>query len=242
VRARRILIRILILAALFTAGVFAFNFVIMPMLVHQSGAVIVPDLRNSSEAQATQTLSRLGLKLRVMRSEHTSQVPEGFVISQNPRANDNLKPGRTVNVVTSLGPEMHRVPDLKDMSLRQGRSLLEQAGLTLGRVSRVTREGTDREHIVATSPPVGDEVLDGEAVEVVLAVAGGGRTYMMPDLSGEDLLFIREKLEKMGFRVASVRYEAREGVFPNTIIDQRPLAGARIREGESVELVASSSR
>ena len=240
--ARRVLIRLLVLGALFTAGVLVFNFVVMPMLVHQSGAVIVPDLRNDSETQATQTLARLGLKLRVLRSEYSSQIPDGFVISQNPRTNESLKPGRTVTVVTSLGPEMHRVPELKGMSLRQARSLLEQAGLALGRVARVSREGGDREHIVATSPPVGDEVLDGEAVEVVLAVAAGGRTFMMPDLSGQDLLFVREKLEKLGFRVASVRYEPREGVFPNTIVDQRPRPGARIREGESVELVASSSR
>lgn len=240
--ARRLLTRLLILGALFTAGILVFNFVVMPMLVHQSGAVIVPDLRNSSEARATQTLSRLGLKLRVARSEHDSQIPGGFVISQSPRANDNLKPGRTVAVVTSLGPQMHRVPDLKGMSLRQGRSVLEQAGLSLGRVARVTREGLDRESVVATRPPVGDEVLDSEVVEVVLAVPGGGRTFLMPDFSGQDLLFVREKLERMKFRVASVRYETREGVFPNTIVDQRPLPGARIREGESIELVASSSR
>lgn len=240
--ARRVLIRLLILGALFTAGILVFNFIVMPMLVHQSGAVIVPDLRNTSEAQATQALSRLGLKLRVGRSEHNAQVPGGFVISQSPRANDNLKPGRTVTVVTSLGPQMHRVPDLKGMSLRQGRSVLEQAGLALGRVARVTRPGTDRERIVATRPPVGDEVMDGEAVEVVLSVAGGGRVFLMPDFSGQDLFFVREKLEKLGFRVSSVRYEAREGVFPNTIVDQRPQKGARIREGESVELVASSSR
>ncbi len=241
-KARRVLIRILILAALFAAGVLAFNFIIMPMLVHQSGAVIVPDLRNTSESQAKQSLSRLGLKLRVMRSEYSAQVPHGYVITQSPRANDNLKPGRTVTVVTSLGPEMHRVPDVKGMSLRQGRSVLEQAGLSMGRVARVTREETDREAIVATSPPVGEEVSDDEAVEIVLAVTAGGRTYMMPDLSGQDLLFIREKLEKLGYRVSSVRYEPREGVFPNTIVDQRPKPGARIREGESVELVASSSR
>ena len=228
--------------ALFAAGVLAFNFVIMPMLVHQSGAVIVPDLSNNSETQATQALSRLGLKLRVARSEHSSRVPQGFVISQTPRANENLKPGRTVAVVTSLGPEMHRVPDLKGMSLRQGRSMLEQAGLTLGRVARVARVDTERERIVAMSPPVGDEVFDGEQVEVVLAVTAGGRTFMMPDLSGQDLLIVREKIERLGFRVGSVRYEAREGVFPNTIVDQRPLAGARIKEGESIELVASSSR
>jgi beta-lactam-binding protein with PASTA domain len=53
---------------------------------------------------------------------------------------------------------------------------------------------------------------------------------------------VREKLEKLKFRVSSVRYEPRDGVFPNTIVDQRPRPGARIREGESVELVASSSR
>lgn len=241
-QARRVLSRLLILAALFTGGILVFNFVVMPMLVHQSGAVIVPDLRNESEAQAAKTLARLGLKMRVARSEHDPQVPGGFVISQSPRANDNLKPGRTVSVVTSIGPEMHRVPDLKGMSLRQGRSALEQAGLSLGRVARITRPGTDRERIVATSPSVGDEVFDGETVEVVLAVAGGGETFLMPDLAGQDLLFVREKLERLGFRVASVRYETREGVFPNTIVDQRPKPGGRIREGESVELVASSSR
>jgi serine/threonine-protein kinase len=236
------LIRLFILGALFATGVLVFNFVVMPMLVHQSGAVIVPDLRNSSEAQATQTLSRLGLKLRVLRSEYSPQIPGGFVISQSPRTNESLKPGRTVTVVTSLGPEMHRVPELKNMSLRQARNMLEQAGLTLGRVARVSREGTDKEHVVATSPPVGDEVFDGEAVEVVLAVTAGGNTFLMPDLAGQDLLFVREKLEKLKFRVSSVRYEPRDGVFPNTIVDQRPRPGARIREGESVELVASSSR
>jgi serine/threonine-protein kinase len=242
VNARGILIRLLVIGGLFVAGILAFNFVVMPMLVHQSGAVIVPDLRNSSETQAVQSLSRLGLNLRVTRSEHNSRIPTGFIVSQNPRANDNLKPGRTVAVVLSLGPEMHHVPEIKGMSLRQGRSALERAGLGLGRVARVTRDGNDRESVVATRPAVGDDVSDGENVEVVLAVPGGGRVYMMPDFAGQDLLFVREKLERLGYRVASVRYEAREGVFPNTIVDQRPAPGARIREGESVELVASSSR
>jgi len=242
VNARRVLIRIAILAALFVAGIFAFNYVIMPLLVHQSGAVIVPDLRNTSEAQAGQILGRLGLKVRVARSEHNAQVPEGYVISQSPRTNDSLKPGRTVAVVTSLGPQMRRVPELKGMSLRQGRSVLDHAGLSLGKVARVSRAGDAREEIVASSPPVGDEALDGESVDVVLAVTNGGPLYMMPDLRTQDLFFVREELERLGFRVSSVRYEAREGVFPNTIVDQRPEPGARIRGGESVELVASSSR
>jgi beta-lactam-binding protein with PASTA domain len=53
---------------------------------------------------------------------------------------------------------------------------------------------------------------------------------------------VRQKLEKMGFRVASVRYEDKDGVYPNTVIDQHPEPGEQIREGESIELVASSSK
>ncbi|HEU4929943.1 MAG TPA: PASTA domain-containing protein, partial [Candidatus Krumholzibacteria bacterium] len=78
-------------------------------------------------------------------------------------------------------------------------------------------------------------------VDLVVAVAGGGTTYLMPDVRQQDLFFVRERLQKLGFRDSSVRYEAKEGVFPNTVIDQRPNPGARIREGESIELVASSS-
>jgi hypothetical protein len=41
-------------AGLFIVGIFAFNYVIMPVLVRQGNAVIVPDLRNASEAEAKQ--------------------------------------------------------------------------------------------------------------------------------------------------------------------------------------------
>jgi beta-lactam-binding protein with PASTA domain len=109
-------------------------------------------------------------------------------------------------------------------------------------VAKVLHAGEAREHVVATRPPVGDEVREGEAVDVVVSAPGAARAYLMPDLTAGDLFFVRERLERLGFRVASVRYETREGVYPNTIVDQRPRAGARIREGESIELVASSSR
>lgn len=233
--------RILILGGLFVAGVLVFNFVAMPMLVHQRGAVIVPDLRNTSESQATESLTRLGLKVKVGRSEYDPQVPKGYVVSQSPRANESLKEGRTVTLVTSLGPRTGRVPDVAKQTLRQARGVIEHAGLAVGRVSRVKRAGEERDAVVASNPPAGEELREGEVVDLVVAVAGPGPSYLMPDLTQQDLFFVRDKLEKLGFRVASVRYEAQAGVYPNTIVDQRPKPGARIREGESVELVASSN-
>lgn len=242
VNPRHILKRILLLAGLFVAGILAFNYVLMPMLVRQRSAVIVPDLRNSSEAEAKKTLSGLGLSMRVARTDYDAQVPTGFILSQKPDANENLKPGRSVEVVVSLGTRTRMVPGVLGMTQREGRNLLQTEGLDVGRVARVQHTGDAREHVIATSPPVGDEVHEGESVDFVVSVPGGAPVYLMPDLTAQDLFFVREKLERLGFRVSSVRYEDREGVYPNTVIGQRPRAGERIREGESIELVASSSR
>ena len=240
--ARRFLKRLAVLAGLFFAGILLFNKVLMPALVKQGSVVIVPDLRNISEAEAKSTLSRLGLQLRVDRSDYDSQAPVGFILSQQPEANESLKPGRSVAVVVSLGTRVRMVPDLRGMSARQARNLLQSEGLDVGRVAGVLHTGDNRERVVATSPPVGDEVHEGELVDIVVSAPGGANVFLMPDLTSQDLFFVREKLEKLGFRISSVRYEDREGVYPNTIIDQSPAPGEQIREGESIELVASSSR
>jgi serine/threonine-protein kinase len=234
--------RIAVLAGLFFAGILIFNKVLMPALVKQGSVVIVPELRNASEAEARKTLSRVGLAMRVERSDYDSQVPVGFILSQQPEANETLKPGRTVVVVVSLGTRVRMVPDLRGMTARQARNLLQSEGLDVGRLARVQHTGDARERVVATSPPVGDEVREGELVDIVVSVPGAATVYLMPDLTAQDVFFVRAKLEKLGFRVSSVRYEDRDGVYPNTVIDQRPQAGERIREGESIELVASSSQ
>jgi serine/threonine-protein kinase len=229
------------LAGIFLLGVLLFNFVFMPMLIHQRGAVIVPDLRNVSETQARKQLERLSLNIRIERSEHNSEVPEGFVISQLPRANENIKEGRTVEVVLSLGARTQIVPELKGMSLRQGRIMLGRNNLRVGRVARVHTVGEARETVLATTPGVGEELVEGSAVDIVVAVGGQKQRYLMPDLTGQDLLFIREKLRDMGFRIGGVRYEPHQDVFPNTIVGQSPRPGSLIREGDSIELVAASS-
>jgi beta-lactam-binding protein with PASTA domain len=234
-------ISLLSLAGIFVLGVLLFNFVIMPMLIHQRDTVIVPDLRNTSEAQARNELGKLGLNMRVQRSENHAEIPEGFVIEQRPPANESIKEGRTVEVVLSLGARTEVVPELKGMSLRQGRILLTRHNLRVGHVARVHTVGGARETVLATTPSAGKELVEGSVVDMVVAVGGQKQRYLMPDLTGGDLLFVREKLRSMGFRIGGVRYETRRDVYPNTIIDQAPRAGSLIKEGDSIELVAASS-
>lgn len=232
---------LLIAGAVFVVGALAMNFVVMPLLIHQRNSVIVPDVRGMSEQQATEFFERLQLEVRVDRRQYEAEVPEGYVIAQRPRPNDTVKQGRTVSITLSLGPRTQRVPDLKGLSLRQGRLLLTRQKLQTGRVARVMHEGSSRETVLACSPGPSEEVEEGAEVALLVGVGGRPKRFMMPDLEGQDLLFIKEKLEKSGFRVGSIRYEPRRNVYPNTIIAQTPIAGAMIREGDSIELVAAGT-
>lgn len=232
---------ILFVVGAFVFGGLAMNYIVMPLVVHQRVSVIVPDVRGMSEQQARGQVERVSLAFRVDRGQHNTEIPEGYVISQRPRPNDTVKSGRVMTVVISLGPKTQRVPDLKEMSLRQGRLLLDRQKLAIGNVSRVLREGDARETVLSSSPGPGIEVAEGTEVDLLVVVGGRPRRYMMPDLSGQDLLFIRAKLEKSGFRIRNVRYERRLGVYPNTVVDQVPKPGAMIREGDSIELVAAGS-
>ena len=164
-------IRILIVLALFLGGIVMFNSVLMPMFVHQRGAVIVPDLRNASELEARKVLRRHRLEMRISREENDTDVPEGFVISQKPRANERIKEGRGVEVVLSLGARTQRVPDLRGMSLRQTRGVLNRVNLSLGRVSRVHAGGESREQVLASSFQAGGpQVLVAKFLNADLAI------------------------------------------------------------------------
>jgi hypothetical protein len=105
----------------------------------------------------------------------------------------------------------------------------------------VLRESGSKETVLACSPGTGREVAEGAEVDLLVGVGGRPKRFLMPNLEGQDLLFIREKLEGRGFRIRNVRYETRADVYPNTIIDQDPKPGLMIREGDSIELVAAGT-
>jgi beta-lactam-binding protein with PASTA domain len=64
---------------------------------------------------------------------------------------------------------------------------------------------------------------------------------VMPDFVGRDAHVVKERLEKFGFRVGSARYEAYEGVGPNTVLKQFPPAGYPLSNREVVSLTVSRS-
>ena len=229
-----------IIVAAFFLGILIFNSIILPGLVGRGDVVIVPDLEGQSLGFAEERCSEAGLAVMVVGNRYSDDVPEGYVIQQDPAPDEGLKGGRTIRVTVSSGRKMEVVPDLVNRSLRQAELLLESARLRRGRVARIFDHEAGENLVLSTSPLPGSEVPRNSEVDILLAMRGEPLEYLMPDLVGMDLPFVKDRLERLGFQVSRIVTRRESDKFPNTILSHDPPAGSLIKEGGAIELVVST--
>jgi beta-lactam-binding protein with PASTA domain/predicted Ser/Thr protein kinase len=91
--------------------------------------ISVPDQTGAPADSATSTLEAAGFRVTSEKA-HSASVPSGSVISQSP-SSGSLFRGDTVHIVTSLGPEMVKVPDVFRKPEDEARAALEKAGFSV---------------------------------------------------------------------------------------------------------------
>lgn len=105
---------------------------------------IVPDVRGMSYARASEILRSSGLTVELNDSLYSDKCAPGDVIEQTPRANDKVKPQRTVYLtVNAFSPKTVIIPSISGLSLRQARSELESRGIRNIQVTYVPSEYKD---------------------------------------------------------------------------------------------------
>jgi beta-lactam-binding protein with PASTA domain len=236
-----IVLYLFLIAAAFLAGVIIFDLVIMPSIVGRGRVSVAPAVEGMSLKQAQEVCRKERLEVAVTGSRSSDEIPEGYVISQDPEQGKGLKRGRTIKVVLSSGRKMEIVPSFMGKTLREAEVLVESSGLSKGRTVRIFAPGEGQPSVLATSPAAGAKVPRGASVDILVAIPGEPKSYLMPDLVGRDYPFVKDKLERLGFNVVHAASRKRgEGKFPNAILSQTPLAGAKIKEGDTIELVVSA--
>ena len=236
----RVLFRVLygaLLAAVFLGAVwFGFRRAIV------GRSVAVPELAGKTPDEAFRIVRGVGLKLEEQenRARYDDRIPAGRVLLQQPEAGSLAKPAQIVRVVLSLGRRELRVPELAGLAPRAAALKLSRESLELGAASWLREPGLPS-GIVAQDPEPETPAEKGEAVRVLTNRGAPERRIVMPDLVGKDAEAARARLEKFGFKVGSARFEAYEGVRPNTVLKQFPPAGYPLSSREVVSLTVSRS-
>lgn len=97
--------------------------------------IVVPDYRSLYFADVRSNPENSNYQFRVIDSVFDPGKPGGTVLSQDPLPGSKVKKNRMVYItVTSMVPEKTTMPELRDLTLRQAQTMLESAGLRLGKL------------------------------------------------------------------------------------------------------------
>ena len=226
------------------AGLFLFlllvDRVIMPTVVHTGRECILPDITNLSLREAKEILQKRNLSLRVLAQEYNPLKPPGIILSQSPAPHAKVKKGRIVKVVVSKGEKMVLVPDLKGVSLRQAEIMLHEKSLEVGEINWVPSDTFPENVVVETSPSFGLSVPLGMSVNLEVSLGTSPDTVMMPNLVGTSLEEAKNILKEFGLEIGEIRYEIKNDLLFETVLEQFPPEGAEVEKGTRVDLIVST--
>ena len=236
---RRFLLTLLVVGVLGGIAVVLVDSVLLPALVHRRSEVLVPELVGVSLDEARQRARHVGLTVDVGEEVFRTGVTPGEVLEQYPPPFTSVRGGRPVRLVVSKGDARALVPDLTGMTLRQSELTLRRLGLVAGSVCR-TYDPTGPAGVVAQRPYPGTELVQGEAVRLLVREGREPVHHRMPNVVGQSLVVVRETIARGGFEVGRVTYREDDRETPGVVLDQWPPAGSRIPLGGTIDLVASS--
>lgn len=221
-------------AAGLVALVFLVSFVVAFRVELRGDQIDVPDLQGKTFEEAAADAAPLGLNLQIVDERHDPATPSGRILVQDPPPGTDVKRGRKIKLIVSLGGKVMEVPDVVGHASRAVAIELRQAGFIAGDAVEVPAD-SEAGTILAQVPPAGTPAVPNTRVYRLVSAGPPDATWVMPDLIGRDVSAVEGKLRAAGFRLAVRRVP--DPTRPRgTIVGQLPRAGYPVRTSGVVEV------
>ena len=227
-----ILIGLILLFAISLGGTLAYLNITNPAEVE------LPELVGMSKEEAQKTAEDLKLVFEVSGEEYNKDVPEGYVISQDPTyiADYNVKEGSTVKVVISKGQEKTTVPKVVGMTRQEAVDALEEANLKaeiVEETSRTVEEG----YVISQEVEAESEAYAGDTIKIHVSTGTGIRQVTVQNVVGQTEADAKSTLEGQGLKVTVNYVEATSN--DGKVTAQSVAGGTTVDEGTTVTLTVN---
>ena len=134
---------------------------------------IVPSVIGDELNIAQEKLYGAGLKIYVSGEEFDERISQNKIIAQDPVSGVKVKKNREIYVVVSKGSKVIilNIPDLRNKELKEATALIEEYGLTLGRVTYTNHFSVPKDVVITQTPEPGN--VNSSSKEVNLLVSKG---------------------------------------------------------------------
>jgi len=159
------------------------------MLPNQEHSVVLEDYTGMQFEDVKSELIKSGVYLVKSAAVYSSEYQYGEIITQSPAKEEIVKSGDAVYVITSLGTEKARVPDVQYLEVEEAKEKLLSAGL-LYEIHYVINPNVKLDHVVTQS------IISGRLTtfntKIVLEVSA--TSEYMEEIKVADISFVAEGL------------------------------------------------
>lgn len=146
--------------------------------------VQIPNLQGLTKEEAEQKAKESKLKIEVSEEKYHLEVPEGQIIEQDPKYQDNykIKEGTTIKVVISKGQEIVEMPKVVGKTRDEATKMLKEVGLEV-KVEEEFSDDVEKNYITKQEVAEGEKIAAGTTVTIYSSM--GIEQVQVPDLSGK---------------------------------------------------------
>ena len=198
----------------------------------------LPDFTNMTVEEAKETVKNTDIEIIVEEEQKNDDVEKGKIISQDPKANKNVKDNAKVKVIVSLGGEGGRMPDLVNRKDSDAQEIIRGLKLIPNVVSEIS-EDIPQGYVVRQSPVMGAKYAEGDTVTIYVSSGKDEKFVPVPNLLGKTEDEAKAALLDVGLTwgsIATIESSRAKG----TVAAQSIQAGVEVKEKTSVDIRLSS--
>jgi len=219
--------------------IIIFDAILMPSLIKEEDTIKVPDVTGKTLTEAEGTLTENDLKVAKVIEQNSIDVPEGTVISQDPKPGMDVKVGRAVYLTVRKGQSNSNVPNVTGLSQREARMNLMNAGLTVGNITYTSSELYGPDTVISQSIRGNTPASSGQPVDLIVS-KGSETQVQVPNILNSDFNEVQSILQESGLVLGTVEKKDGGGTYlPNTVIGQKPQAGKLVPANTPVNIVVT---
>ncbi|MBQ2521802.1 MAG: PASTA domain-containing protein [Bacteroidales bacterium] len=204
-------VRTLLCGAAAVAVLLLFVSLALNIATRHNRELSVPDFTNMTWFEALGEASLSGVKVQVSDSVYVRKARPGVVLSQSPAPGEHVKKGRriflTVNAVTPMKVTM---PDVRKTTLRQAKSELAAASLSLARLEYIGDISSNRvlEQLYRGRPVRPGTRLNAGSPITLRVSTNGSEQAWMPDVKGRKYLNAVDLVQENYLNPVHLRFDA----------------------------------
>lgn len=232
------------LAIALIAGILGFWLILQAINIYarKGQSIEVPDFRGKTIDEISWMDNSDDFGIVVIDSMFDEDYPMGSVVLQDPPHGSKVKKGRKIYVtIVSTQPEMVRMPNLVDLSLRQALLKVESSGLAIGHLEYIenfAKNAVLNQKVDGEIVRPGTELLKGSTITLVLGRGIEDQKVTIPVLSGLTESEAVALLYQSALNPGIIRHLDSKDDFHSRVFRQQPPAssGTFAEPGSYVDL------